>query len=54
MVGKTTLSIAHRLSTIQNSNIIYMFTDGKIVEHGTYDELMAHQAYFYKFERGAL
>lgn len=32
MEGKTTLTIAHRISTIQNSNIIYMFTDGRIVE----------------------
>lgn len=41
MEGKTTLSIAHRISTIKNSNIIYMFTDGKIVEQGTYDQLLS-------------
>lgn len=41
MEGKTTLTIAHRISTIQNSNIIYMFTEGKIVEQGTYDELIS-------------
>lgn len=38
--NKTVLMIAHRLSTIQNANQIFVFKDGKIVEHGTHQELL--------------
>lgn len=39
--GRTVLTIAHRLSTIRNANKIAVSDGGKIVESGTYDELMA-------------
>ena len=40
-VGRTTLIIAHRLSTIRSANRIIAVADGKIVEEGSHDELMA-------------
>lgn len=52
MHGKTVITIAHRIETIKNSNQIYMFDKGKIVESGSYSELVAKQGYFYNLERG--
>ena len=39
--GKTVLMIAHRLSTIQNADLILVFDEGKIIERGTHDSLVA-------------
>lgn len=39
--GKTVLMIAHRLSTIQNADLILVFDEGKIIERGTHDDLLA-------------
>lgn len=52
MRGKTSITIAHRLETIRNSDQIMVFHIGKIVESGTYDDLMAKKGYFYNLERG--
>ncbi|MBP3738193.1 MAG: ABC transporter ATP-binding protein [Muribaculaceae bacterium] len=41
MHGRTTLVIAHRLSTIKNADIICVMQDGRIVERGSHDQLMA-------------
>lgn len=38
--GRTVLTIAHRLSTIRNADQIAVLSGGKIVELGTYDELL--------------
>ena len=41
MRNRTTLVVAHRLSTIKNAHLICVLFEGKIVERGTHDELMA-------------
>ncbi|PKI46864.1 hypothetical protein CRG98_032675 [Punica granatum] len=42
MVGRTTVVVAHRLSTIRNADVIAVVQNGKIVETGNHDELMAN------------
>jgi ABC-type multidrug transport system fused ATPase/permease subunit len=39
--GRTTFVIAHRLSTIRRADVILVLDDGRIVEHGSFKELMA-------------
>lgn len=45
--GRTSLVIAHRLSTVRNADLILVVRDGKIVEQGTHDELIAARGYYY-------
>ena len=46
MKGRSTMVVAHRLSTIRNVNRIYVLVDGKIVEEGGHDELLAKNGFF--------
>ena len=46
--GKTTLMIAHRLSTLKRANRIIVVDNGKIVENGSPEELMAMKGKYYK------
>ena len=48
MKTRTTVAIAHRLSTIKNADEICVLHDGKIVERGTHDELLAFDGYYKK------
>ena len=39
--SRTTIAIAHRLSTIRSADVIFGLADGRLVEHGTHEELLA-------------
>ena len=46
--GRTCLMIAHRLSTVRNADMILVVRDGKIVEQGTHNELLALGGYYHE------
>jgi ATP-binding cassette subfamily B protein len=46
MKGRTTFVIAHRLSTIRNATKILVFQEGKVIESGTFDELVMRGGHF--------
>ncbi len=46
--GRTTITIAHRLTTIEDSDRIYVIDEGKIIEVGNHDKLMADKGQYYK------
>jgi ABC transporter fused permease/ATP-binding protein len=48
MRGRTTLVIAHRLSTVRDADRILVFDHGRIVEHGSHDDLMLRRGIYHK------
>ena len=47
--GKTIITIAHRLATIQNADQILVVNDGRIVEHGTHEQLLTQNGLYRHF-----
>ena len=52
MKGRTTFVIAHRLSTVQNANYIMVLDQGRIIERGRHDELLALKGKYHELYTG--
>ena len=52
--GKTVVIAAHRLSTVKNADQILVMRQGKIVEHGTHQTLLAQKGYYYGLVKNQL
>lgn len=52
MKGRTTFVIAHRLSTVRNADCIMVLEQGRIIERGNHDELIAQKARYYQLYTG--
>ncbi|MBR2812128.1 MAG: ABC transporter ATP-binding protein [Solobacterium sp.] len=52
MHGRTTFVIAHRLSTVRNSDCIMVLEQGRIIERGSHDELIAKKGRYYQLYTG--
>ena len=53
MQGRTVFVIAHRLSTVKNSDVIMVLDQGRIIERGNHEKLIAEKGQYYQLYTGA-
>jgi ATP-binding cassette subfamily B protein len=54
LVGKTVVLVAHRLNTIRHADVIYVLHRGRIVEHGTHQQLLDRRGHYAALYQGQL
>ena len=52
MHGRTVFVIAHRLSTVRNADAIIVMENGKVIERGSHDDLIAKHGKYYQLYTG--
>jgi ATP-binding cassette subfamily B protein len=54
MRQRTTILVSHRISTVKNADQIVVMREGRVIERGSHDELLAHGGYYADLHRKQL